>query len=114
GGDSVDAGRRGGRGGNGVRDHAQHRRVSCLAANYPDEEGSLRRAGPSMETEARVDALIDRWEEMQEHGTPLTIEALCSDCPELVVEVRRRLGSLKEKDAALRPDADDAQPAPGE
>ena len=30
-----------------------------------------------METEMRVDMLVDRWEEMRDWGTPPTIEALC-------------------------------------
>src|SRR5262245_39775162 len=67
-----------------------------------------------METDARVDALIDRWEEMQEQGTPQTIEALCSDCPELVPEVRRRIGVLREMDAALGTQAHDVRSTPGD
>ncbi len=48
------------------------------------EAGSIRESRSSMETDARIDGLIDRWEELHEQGTPLTIDDLCADCPELV------------------------------
>ena len=54
-----------------------------------------------METETRVDSLVDRWEEMGDKGTPLTIEELCAGCPELVAEVRRRIDALQAMDSAL-------------
>src|SRR5580658_4567837 len=54
-----------------------------------------------METEVRVNDLIDRWEELREQGAPPSIEALCSDCPELVPELRRRIRALTEMDSAL-------------
>ena len=54
-----------------------------------------------MQTDARVDGLLDRWEELHEQGTPLTIEDLCAECPELVAEVRRRIEILREMDSAL-------------
>ena len=54
-----------------------------------------------METDARVDGLLDRWEVMHQQGTPVTIDDLCADCPELVAEVRRRIGVLREMDSAL-------------
>ena len=40
-----------------------------------------------MGTETRIDEMINRWEEMRERATPLTIEELCCHCPELVAEV---------------------------
>src|SRR5580658_4379338 len=54
-----------------------------------------------METEVRVNDLIDRWEELREQGTPPSVEALCWDCPELVPELRRRIRALTEMDSAL-------------
>jgi serine/threonine protein kinase len=54
-----------------------------------------------METDTRIDDLIDRWEELHAQGTRLTIEELCSDCPELVAEVRRRIAILRDVDSAL-------------
>ena len=46
-------------------------------------------------------SLVDRWEEMRDHGTPLTIEELCAGCPELAAEVRRRIEVLRAMDSAL-------------
>jgi eukaryotic-like serine/threonine-protein kinase len=54
-----------------------------------------------METDARVDGLIDRWDEMHERGTPVTIEELCVDCPELVEDLRRRIEALRNMDSVL-------------
>src|SRR5262249_59861021 len=63
-----------------------------------------------MGNDARVDDLIDRWEEMQAQGTPLTIEELCSECPELVPEVRRRIAVLGEVDSALETPEQELRP----
>jgi eukaryotic-like serine/threonine-protein kinase len=65
-----------------------------------------------METDPRVDGLIDRWEEMHEQGTPLTIEELCAASPELVEEVRRRIDALREMDLALHTESDGPLPTP--
>jgi hypothetical protein len=54
-----------------------------------------------METDTRVDGLIDRWEERHQRGAPLTIQELCADCPELIAEVRRRIAALRAMDSAL-------------
>ncbi len=54
-----------------------------------------------MDNETRVDDLVDRWEVMQGGSTPLTIEELCADCPELVAPVRRRIAILRAMDSAL-------------
>jgi eukaryotic-like serine/threonine-protein kinase len=54
-----------------------------------------------METETRVDELLDRWELMRDHGTPLTIDELCADCPELAPEVRRRIEVLEALGSAI-------------
>ncbi len=54
-----------------------------------------------METETRVDDLVDRWEDMRDHGMPLSIEELCASCPELVGEVRHRVEALQAMDSAL-------------
>jgi tetratricopeptide (TPR) repeat protein/tRNA A-37 threonylcarbamoyl transferase component Bud32 len=67
-----------------------------------------------MENDARVDDLIDRWEEMHARGTPLTIEELCSDCPELVTEVRRRIAVLREVDSALETPVQDPRVTAGD
>jgi tetratricopeptide (TPR) repeat protein/tRNA A-37 threonylcarbamoyl transferase component Bud32 len=54
-----------------------------------------------MKTETRVDDLVDRWEVMRNRGTPLTVEELCADCPELIAPVRRRIEILRAMDSAL-------------
>ena len=43
---------------------------------------------------ARIDSILDRWESSVEASQPLTAEELCSDCPELLPEVSRRLRLL--------------------
>src|SRR5262245_50559384 len=65
------------------------------------EDRSMGETRTPMETETRVDDLVDRWELMRGHGTPLTIEELCADCPELAAEVRRRIQALQALDSAL-------------
>jgi hypothetical protein len=54
-----------------------------------------------METNTRVDGLIDRWEALHQQGSPLTIQELCANCPELIAEVRRRIAALRAMDLAL-------------
>jgi tetratricopeptide (TPR) repeat protein len=66
-----------------------------------------------METETRIDNLIERWEELQRRGTPLTIEDLCSDCPELAAEVRRRIALLHAIGSALDTASTERRPPAG-
>ncbi len=44
--------------------------------------------------DARIDELLDRWEDCDESGERLTVEDLCRECPELLSEVQRRLRLL--------------------
>jgi serine/threonine protein kinase/tetratricopeptide (TPR) repeat protein len=67
-----------------------------------------------METEPRIDSLVGRWEELRDHGTPLTIEELCADRPELVAEVRRRITALQAMDSALDTQWSQPQPMAGD
>jgi serine/threonine-protein kinase len=67
-----------------------------------------------METEERIDSLIDRWEDLQRCGTPLTIEDLCSECPELAAEIRRRIALLKAIGSALDTPEAERWPTAGE
>lgn len=46
----------------------------------------------------RVRELIDHWEQLRQLGTALSVEELCSDCPELVDEVREWVSALKATD----------------
>jgi hypothetical protein len=54
-----------------------------------------------MDTETRVDELVDRREVMRDQGAPLTIEELCASDPERVPEARRRIKMLEAVTAAL-------------
>jgi len=58
-----------------------------------------------MSDDAKIDELLDRWEELREQGESMSSEELCHDCPEL-------LDALNEQIFALRwvpcPDADAA------
>jgi serine/threonine-protein kinase len=45
-----------------------------------------------------IDELLDRWEEAQERGRPVTVEQLCSDYPELIDAVRQRVAALRTMD----------------
>jgi serine/threonine protein kinase len=67
-----------------------------------------------METETRVDDLVDRWEVMRARGTPLTIEELCADCPELVAPVRRRIEILRAMDSALETEVQEPRATTGD
>src|SRR5262249_44595919 len=44
-----------------------------------------------MSADARIGALLRRWEEAGQKGSALSVEELCRDCPELVDELKRRL-----------------------
>ena len=49
-----------------------------------------------MSNETQLDELLYRWEELTEQGQVVTPQTLCSDCPELVDELSRRVNILKE------------------
>lgn len=55
--------------------------------------------------------LLLRWEEAVQAGQPITPEALCGDCPELLNELRQRIGALQRMEPLVR-FADDLQPGP--
>jgi WD40 repeat protein len=52
-----------------------------------------------MPSQARVSALLLRWEELREQGQPASPEELCRDCPEQLPELRRLIQALE----AMRP-----------
>ena len=52
-------------------------------------------------TATRLENLLDRWEEAQEEGEPLTPEQLCADCPELLEELKQKIHALQLIDAQL-------------
>jgi serine/threonine-protein kinase len=67
-----------------------------------------------METDARINSLLDRWEELQEQGAQPSIEELCVDCPELAAELRRRVAALEDMDRLLGTDSAAARARPGD
>jgi hypothetical protein len=50
----------------------------------------------------RVEHLLDRYEQLQEQGQPVTPEELCRESPELLDEVRRQIQDLEALNARLR------------
>jgi serine/threonine-protein kinase len=68
--------------------------------------------GKHVEAETRVYDLIERWERMHEQGTPVTIEALCAECPELIEDVRLRIDALRAMDPALDTGVTELLPTP--
>src|SRR5260221_685611 len=67
-------------------------RASCQAT-----EG-----GPKpMPEQTSVDSLVVRYEELRAAGTPVSAEALCDGCPELLPELQRQIRVLESMDALL-------------
>jgi serine/threonine protein kinase len=64
------------------------------------------KARASMETDAHFNILLSRWQDARQRGTPSSVEELCTDCPELVEELRRRIEALHVVDPALDPSTD--------
>ena len=56
-----------------------------------------------MTIDERVLDLLLRYEEACARGQPPSLEELCRDCPELLDEVRQRLGSLRAIDDFATP-----------
>ncbi len=54
-----------------------------------------------LRTDSRLSELLLRWEERQRSGQTVSAEDLCTDCPELLSELRLRIRDLVEMDAAL-------------
>src|SRR2546428_12917761 len=54
-----------------------------------------------MSNRARIDSLVVRFEELRDHGTPLSAEELCADCPELLAELQQQLRVLASMNALL-------------
>lgn len=54
-----------------------------------------------MESQQRIDDLLDLWEELHLHGVTLSAEQLCKDVPDLLPEVARRIVQLEEMDELL-------------
>jgi WD40 repeat protein/predicted Ser/Thr protein kinase len=54
-----------------------------------------------MSVNERLGDLLLRWMELQKQGKPITPEELCRDYPELLDELRRRIGALQSLDSPL-------------
>jgi serine/threonine protein kinase len=64
--------------------------------------------------ETRLSELIARWEQHRHEGRSVAVEDLCSTCPELAEELRRRIKDLEALDRVLTTAGDDASnQAPG-
>src|SRR5262245_39465337 len=47
-----------------------------------------------MSKTAQLDELLLRWQELRQQGQSLSVDQLCSDCPELADEVKRQVQAL--------------------
>jgi serine/threonine protein kinase/FtsZ-binding cell division protein ZapB len=54
-----------------------------------------------MSDQDRLEALLNRWEDLREGGEEVSDEELCRDCPELLGEFRRRVAELRQIDGFL-------------
>lgn len=66
-----------------------------------------------MSDDVRLAELLDRWEEAQERGEPLSPEELCTECPELLEAVRRQVAALRQIDARLQTHVTHGEETPG-
>jgi serine/threonine protein kinase len=57
-----------------------------------------------MSFDTRVNERLRRYEELKKQGQPITPEELCRDCPELLEEVKRRLGAASAPDSTAKDD----------
>ncbi len=51
--------------------------------------------------EDRLGELLLRWDELRRQGRDLTAGELCTDCPELLQELARRIEAVREMDSVL-------------
>jgi hypothetical protein len=64
--------------------------------------------------EVRLGGLLERWEELRQQGQLISPEELCSDCPELVEEFKKRIQDLIAMDRMLTTTSEaDVIPAAG-
>jgi eukaryotic-like serine/threonine-protein kinase len=55
--------------------------------------------------EARLSELVLRWEELRQRGQDIYVEDLCSDCPELLEDLKQRIEVLEALDPVLATDS---------
>jgi hypothetical protein len=51
--------------------------------------------------EDRLGELLLLWDELRRQGRAVTVGELCTDCPELVQELARRIEAVREMDSVL-------------
>jgi serine/threonine protein kinase/tetratricopeptide (TPR) repeat protein len=56
---------------------------------------------PTKRNEDRLGELLVRWDELHQQGCDMTAQELCTDCPELVEELARRIEALGKMDSVL-------------
>src|SRR6266566_7798455 len=56
---------------------------------------------PIMSVEPRLTELLMQWEELRLQGQTVAVEELCSDSPELLDELQRRIRALQAMDSVL-------------
>ena len=56
---------------------------------------------PTMLNEDRLGELLLRWDELRRQGCDETARELCTDCPELVEELARRIEAVRDVDSVL-------------
>lgn len=57
---------------------------------------------PSSDSEAtRLTDLLLRWEDLRDEGKDISPEELCTDCPELMAELKNKIQALKQMDPVL-------------
>ncbi len=66
-----------------------------------DEPGRQACDEPENLEQVRIDELLDEWEATYEAGSPLPVETLCQDEPELIPEIRQRVAALQAVDRKL-------------
>jgi tetratricopeptide (TPR) repeat protein len=67
-----------------------------------------------MSIEPRVAVLVDRWVELRDNGSPVTIEELCTEEPELASRVRRGIEALQAMQSFLETNVFDPGPTSGD
>ena len=52
----------------------------------------------------QIEKLLVEWEDSREKGVPLSVEELCRDCPEYVIQLRPQIAALEEIYGRLFPE----------
>src|SRR5262245_19870057 len=56
---------------------------------------------PGTNTQARIQQLAQKWQDMQENGQNVSVEAVCANCPDLLPAVREWLAKFGKMEALL-------------